>query len=338
MTQPDDAAYRSAFHQMSTPALLTDTEFVITDMNEAGLAFVGYDREQVVGEHVSLVAADGHVIEAIVETLLEDEGWRGEFPLLTDAGEEVIGRGSASPYRVDGEIEGYVAVFIDVTDTYRYERTTRVLNRLLRHDLRNEINVAVATLETAMAAIDDPEAVTAIDDTLETLTDVVEKSQRARDLQEILERDFTGRAHLQRLDEVLQDAIEEVTDDHEPGTFSVGEFPSVSIVGDDLLPTVFSVVLDNAVVHNDAADPRVEVQVDHVDEESVVVAVSDNGPGIPDGAEDLVFGREERTPVHHGSGISLFFADAAVDSYGGSVWITDDEPGTTVKIELPRPE
>jgi len=49
---------------------------------------------------------------------------------------------------------------------------------------------------------------------------------------------------------------------------------------DDLLARIFANLLSNAIEHNDAATPRVEVTVEP-GPETVRFEIADNGPGIP---------------------------------------------------------
>lgn len=329
--------YRRAFKHTATPALITDESLAIRDINDSGLAFVGYEFEELEGEPPSAISADDSIYGEIVEHLQRGESWQGTFKLLTADGDVVYGRGSTSAIEFDGAVQGYIAVFTDTTKERRYRDTSEVLGRLLRHDLRNQLNLLYGHILRAEDRIDDDDARESLRRAKAGLADLSQKADRARDLREELERSWNTETEPVRLDLLLQDCIVNVDANYPEARFQFDPFPAVRVAADDLLSIVVEALLDNAVDHNDAETPRVTVSVD-ADDETVTLRVSDNGPGVPAGQEDLVFGREEVDPLHHGTGISLFFADTVVSSYGGDIWCANagSEEGATFCLSLPR--
>lgn len=333
----DVRVYENAFRSIDTPALITDTGLVVRDVNEAGLAFTGYEYEEFVGQSATVISDDEEIYADIVETILDDEPWSGDFELRTKEGDSVFGRGSVAPVVLDGETKGYVAVFIDTTEQRRYENAMDVLNRLLRHDLRNDLNVAYGNLQNARSRVDDEDVSAALEQVEVSLSRVINRSERARNLGELLEQAYGLDNRPVRLDQVLHEALIEAINRFEDAHFRFETFPEIHVVADHLLRTVLTAVLENAVIHNDAASPIVDVDVEE-HEEDVVVRVTDNGPGVPEEAADLIFGREELDQLHHGSGISLFFADTVVKSYNGDIDVdTDRSEGAEFRIRLNRP-
>lgn len=337
MTDFDVRVYESAFRSIDTPALITDTGLVIRDVNEAGLAFTGYEYEEFVGQSATIISEDEEIYAEIVETILDDEPWSGDFELRTKEGDTVFGQGSVAPVVLDGETKGYVAVFIDTTRQRRYENAMDVLNRLLRHDLRNDLNVAYGHLQNAQSQADDEDVSDALEQVEVALVRVINRSERARNLGTLLEQAHELENRPVRLDQVLHEALIEAINRFEDAQFRFETFPEIHVVADHLLGTVFSAVLENAVIHNDTESPTVAVEVEER-EEDVVVRVIDNGPGVPEGTADLIFGREELDQLHHGSGISLFFADTVVKSYNGDIDVdTDRSEGAEFRIRLNKP-
>lgn len=338
MDQQDFSLYKEAFRSISIPALIFDTDLIIRDVNTAGLDFTGYAQNEFVGENVSIVAGNDDTHSEIVETIVNDEAWSGGFPLETKTGQIVYGRGSVAPIILDEEKRGYVAIFIDTTKRRQYRNTSEVLNRLLRHDLRNDVNVLYGSLQRALVELDeDYEAVeTEIDDALNKLSDIVRKTERARDLSAMLEESFDADNHAVRLDHVLNETLVNALQEFDDTELYFNDPPEVKVVADDLLRTVLKTLIENAVMHNDKDPPTVTVDVEVTDAD-VVISVVDNGPGVPDREKDLIFGREEEGPLHHGSGISLFFADNVINSYEGKLWVEDNDPeGAVFKLQLDR--
>ncbi len=330
------AVYEEAFRSTANPALLTDTNFVIRDINQRGLEFLGYGYDEIVGQSATVLTNDRPLYESIVENLVNDEPWEGEFKARTKDDEVVIGQGSTAPVYVDGAKRGYIAIFIDTTKERRYEYASKVLSRLLRHDLRNDLNVIYGRIQQAKSKTDDDEVIENLAISEEMVRKTVNKSEKARDFRELLEESHEISNRPVRLDLVLNDRVVKLADRFERADFRFEPFPEIRVVADELLPYAIESVLENAVIHNDSPTPVVELVVDERDAD-VVLGVRDNGPGVPDGEEDLIFGREELDPLHHGQGISLFFTDRVIDSYGGEIWVEDNDPdGSVFRIRLDK--
>jgi signal transduction histidine kinase len=114
----------------------------------------------------------------------------------------------------------------------------------------------------------------------------------------------------------------------------------VSALADETLKNVVGNLLRNAIEHNDTDSPTVEVSVTE-SADAVTLRVADDGPGIPDDKKDVVFRRGNRglKEADIGSGFGLFFVDALVDGYGGSVTVEDNEPrGAVFAVTLRKPD
>jgi PAS domain S-box-containing protein len=314
--------------------LLFDLNFIVRDVNRAGQTFTGYSHEELVDEPVSVLAGDDEVVDEIIETLVRGDPWQGDFPLQTKLGTRVYGRGSTAPIVVEGKVEGYVAVFVDTTKQRRYASTSRVLSRLLRHDLRNELNLLYGYVDRAAANTDDPEALAALDDANDLIEQIVGRSDQVRDLRELLEQSYDAESRPVALAEVLEARATAARRRYPEAEIVLGPVPDAEVYADDLLPAALDALVENAVVHNDKEEPRVEIGA--LDRETdVVVRIRDNGPGIPAGQEDLIFGREDVDVVHHGTGLGLFLVDSIVSNYDGAVWVEENDPeGAVFAVRL----
>ena len=333
----DAAVYEAAFKNLEAPILLTDTNLTIRDANEFALEFLGYDRDELIGAPTQLIAGSEEELEEVSQTVARREFWSGSFTAKTKDGKTVFGRGSAGPVFVDDELKGYVGVFIDTTKQRQYENTAEVLNRLLRHDLRNKLNIAHGNLQSIKSHLDDEEARTRLEKAIETVDQINQQAERARDLRRLLENSFDASNRITRLDYALNAAVADIINQFEEAQLVFDAFPELTVVADDLLERVFKSILENGIVHNDSESPVVEIDVTELSN-TVVVSIADNGPGVSDGQKDLIFGREEYNQLHHGSGLSLFFADNVVQTYNGEIWVEDNDPrGAIFRVELPKP-
>ncbi len=206
------------------------------------------------------------------------------------------------------------------------------INRTLRHNLLNDVQVVRARLQTLDGADDLADHRDVLLDHLDRMAEFV---QTMRTYTESLVED--GEHVLEPVDlrPALADVVDGTRNAYEDAEVSLGDVPEVAVSADELLEPVLENVLANAVEHNDKETPRV-----HADAERhgdwVTVRVADNGPGVPDDRKDAVFERGELGEHSSGSGFGLFLVRKTVESYGGGVELRDNEPtGTVVRITLP---
>jgi signal transduction histidine kinase len=105
----------------------------------------------------------------------------------------------------------------------------------------------------------------------------------------------------------------------------------------DRFKQLIVILVDNAVTHGPRGG-KVEVSCSR-QERSLVLEVSDHGPGIPADQWDSVFERFHRvssTRNGSGAGLGLAIAKWIVTSHGGSISLLDNHPGVRVIVTLPR--
>ncbi|QLG61218.1 sensor histidine kinase [Halorarum salinum] len=332
--QPD--LHRRAFREIANPAIIADTGFIVTDVNDAILELTGYERPELVGSTPLMLVDDDAVYEEIIDALSAGKSWVGDFESTTKDGRLVYGRGSATPLVLDGETRGYVVVFTDMTRHRRYEESLRILNRVLRHNLRNDANVVLGHVERVAEAVSDPTLTESLDTAANRVEDMLGRARTTRRFGGILTGGDSDSLEPTDLASAVGDALEDVPTQQVVVSVSGTEGP-VEVLADDMLVPALRAVVENAVEHNDKTVPRVDVGVSETDEH-VVLSIADNGPGIDPRRHEQVLGRNERTQVDHGEGLSLFFVDRLMEMYGGVVDVRSNEPrGTVFDLHFRRP-
>lgn len=212
-----------------------------------------------------------------------------------------------------------------------------LVNRIVRHDIRNDMNVAHGWANELRDHVDD-DGQWMLDRVLRTTRNTIELTETFREFVDVLESDAELDTEPTALDEHLCGTVERCRETYPDATFVVGDVPAVAVCANPLLGTVFRNLLNNAVQHNDADDPRVEVTVDY-DGDTVRVRIADNGPGIPPELRSRLFHEGVTGVESGGTGIGLYLVDTLVSQYGGHVHVEDaDGRGTVFVVELPRVE
>jgi signal transduction histidine kinase len=114
---------------------------------------------------------------------------------------------------------------------------------------------------------------------------------------------------------------------------------SMLVMGDrDLLFEAISNLVDNSIKYGRAGG-RVTVELNG-NEDDTILAVADNGPGIPADECQHVFKRfyrleqSRRTP---GNGLGLSLVDAVARLHGVRIEMRDNDPGLHLQLRFPAP-
>jgi len=234
------------------------------------------------------------------------------------------------PYeRGDGRPWAF-GIYTDITEQRERQRRLEVLNRVLRHNLRNDMTVVIGIAEEFSRHPDQPPDEELLETLLEKAEGVVSLSDRAREIESAVRRDNASDAPAEP-DALAERVAETLADDYPSATVRVDTDP-VPPVADTRLRRALYEAIENALEHNEA--PTVEIEVT-ADDSSVEISIADDGTGIPDEELDVVSGSVEITQLTHGTGLGLWLITWLTESYGGRA-LFDSEGGTTVTLRLPR--
>lgn len=234
------------------------------------------------------------------------------------------------PLSEDAET-GFVAVLRDVTEREERARQLRVVDRVLRHNLRNDLTVISLEAERISAGANGTIAEAA--ETIQNHADgLLTTSDKSRTITDILSKtanrcqvDVTGL--LERIEADLDVADADIT---------VDSPPEVTVSAAANLDEAIDELVTNAIAHNDRPEPSIDLSVDE-SANHVRICVADDGPGIPQMDRDVLESGRAIEDLYHGSGLGLWLVHWIVQRSGGSVTVRDRTPGgTVVEIELPK--
>mgnify|MGYP000421629458 CR=1 FL=1 len=235
---------------------------------------------------------------------------------------------------VAGDI-GFAVHAISLREQLEHRATElELLSRVLRHDIRNDIQIVLGWCALLAEGVAGDQR--AYVEKIETTSrHIAELTDNAREIVEAIVAD--GDTPLEETDVValLESEVEKAAEAFEAATFTLTDHTGgPTVLANEMLSSVFRNVLNNAVQHNEGDAPRVEVVLTETDD-SVVVEVVDDGPGIPSERRETVFGKGERGFGSGGTGMGLYLVATLVDLYDGTVRIEDGDPGAAVVVELP---
>jgi len=336
--------YRAVIDASFDLVFRLDTGGRFTYNSESVTELLGYTPEELDGEPVSALHPDEEAVErgrALFERVLSGETVEDcYFPLETKAGDIVYADVRGTPIydssvpekeRTPEDIVAVQGMSRDATDRKRRDGLISVINRVLRHNLRNDVGVINGYAEMLEDELDGQQETLAkrVRTTSGRLLDLSETAQK-------LERNLDTPSDRQPLD--LRAVVDRVVDQHREAYPNAGitvSTPEKAVIDSSpRLETAIWELVDNAAKHAGEA-PEVEIDIEQTDSH-VVCLVGDDGPGIPE-LERSVLESGEETSLVHGRGLGLWLVYWIVTGLGGSVSVVESRRGgSTVRLRLPK--
>lgn len=327
--------------------LVTDTDGTIEYVNPAFERITGYTASEVLGQNPRILKSGHHdeqFYRELWETITAGDIWEAELTNRRKSGELYQVRQRIVPVTNEyDKITNFVAIEEDISNTVFTDQALTVMSRILRHNVRNSINVIDIHAELLAEQLDDSTQETAAL-TIHNHTAALEKmSEKAALVQRLLNRGETS--HSMTVDAVTT-AVEAFQTTHPAAriSLSVELDPETQVPSGSLLEIALEEALENAVEHADRHPPSVEVRVssdtgDGLDGDVhaplLRIDIADDGPGIPD-EEWRVLSVGKETPLYHGSGLGLWLMYWVTHALGGTLLRTENEPrGTVITILVP---
>jgi len=339
------AAERTAIDDLADPIVIADRAGRVVRLNRAA-------RETFVEGEVPTASRDVDEVPTASRAALD-------HPVSALLGVDLSFDGDTDPfeYRVDGECRtyavsvspladpsgahvGWTVVCTDVTERERRRQQLEVLNRVLRHNLRNDAGVVHGYADFLVDRLDDDDELGPMADAIERRSAALESlGEKARTVETLVDGEPRSEVVVGSLVDRVVAAAREATPDAEIHVDVRTE--AAASVEERALDAAVRNLLENAIRHHDGegverADGGALASVTVAREaDAFVVRVADDGPGIPTAELDAIEAGEE-TDLQHGSGLGLWVVHWAVATLGGDVTYADREPrGTAATLRLP---
>jgi signal transduction histidine kinase len=216
----------------------------------------------------------------------------------------------------------------------------RDVSNSIAHDLRTPLAELRSRLEELLLTRPGPEETFALIDG--AVVDVDRVIQIFNALLRLAEID-TGMRRSGFVPVDAADVAQQAVDFYQPAaevkgiTLSYQDTGPAAISGDPvLLAQAIGNLIDNALKYTRDGG-SISVEVDTLADRRVRVAVADNGPGIPDEEKPKVAGRFYRGDASRGTpgvGLGLALVASVAKVHGGSLELTDNDPGLRVNLVI----
>ncbi|MBB6644991.1 histidine kinase N-terminal 7TM domain-containing protein [Halobellus ruber] len=337
--------FREAVEHAGRMIYWMDRDGTVEYVNPALEAQTKYDAADLVDEQTFPLAsrAESEVsVDDIVNTLVRGETWRAEFTMCRNDGERRTVDQTLRPVYNDGRIERFVGVAGDITERKRQKQQLSVLQRIMRHDLRNNLNTILLSIQLARregtndAAGEQLDAAEEqLDAAEQTVNETLSLIQEVKQFKRTFE---AGEVDEEVVDicEVVREQLEVLRAERTALEVSDDLPETARVVTNSLIERAVRNVLTNAVEHNDADTPEIRVAlVRRQADDEVELRIEDNGPGIPEETIEVLSAERERQ-LDHLSGFGLWAVHWVLTVSGGRLGFAENEPrGTVAKLVLP---
>jgi two-component system aerobic respiration control sensor histidine kinase ArcB len=336
--------YRAVIDASFDSVFRFDTDGTFTYASEGVRDLLGYSPAELIGQPITITHPDAQTSERALKNrsqiLSGEPAEARDLPLKTKSGDivytdirgvPVYDGGVPESERSKDDIVGIQLLIRDATGRRQREGLISVINRVLRHNVRNEMTVIRGWADMLAEDLDGEQATKA--------TVIRAGATRLLDLTEAAQKIEQNRAVSPELEPTdimpLVGRIVTECETRYPDASITVAAPDQAIA--ETLPRIevaLFELIDNAAKHGgDPATVEIDVQVSDL---QVTCRVSDTGPGLPE-TEKRVLETGVETPLVHGQGLGLWLSYWIVTTLDGEIDVIDSDQGTTIEIQLPTP-
>lgn len=204
-----------------------------------------------------------------------------------------------------------------------------VLNRVLRHNLRNSMTVIRGHAQMAGEEFRWPPR--ELQTVINRADKLIQLSEKARKLESVsLNKRDRKETDLLR---IVRGLSQDLRDEYPAASISVQGYDETALAIRPSLETAFEELLENAVKHT-GDEPEVTVSVESVPN-AVEITITDCGPGLSN-VEQKVLTTGVETPLTHGVGLGHWLVYWIVTSHDGTIEADASEDGTEITVRLPK--
>jgi PAS domain S-box-containing protein len=362
--QTQELRLRSTALEAAADAIvIADRDGIIQWVNPAFTALTGYTPEEVIGQTMRLVKSGQHdraFYQQLWETILSGQVWRGEVVNRRKDGSLYDSENIITPVcAAGGEITHFVAIERDITERKQMERKLREANLQLQEALsaKDEMIANVShelrtplTLISGYVQLLESTALGPLTAEQERAVQVMHRQgeRLAFMINRLLMLQSIGSDVLRRVKLDLGLWLQQTVQPWEVRVAGTGiqlrlevSSPLPPLQADpNLLGHVIENLLDNAVKFSPNGG-MVQVRA-WVERDQVIIAVSDQGIGIPPDKVERIFERFYQVDKglsrrFSGMGIGLALCKAIVTVHGGRIWAESEGEGrgSTFYVALP---
>lgn len=229
-----------------------------------------------------------------------------------------------------------LAEVYDINEYKSRERRLGLLYRIIRHNLRNRMNLVLAHGEELKQALDADELETQAATILDVASDVGQMTESVQAIERVASGASTNLSP-RNLRTVVNEIIADLDGEDSDTAISVSGDDEVFVAGNEGLERALREAIENAVEHSPDEPTEVTVTIRAGNSgPRAFVEIADENPRIPEMERNALLDHYDGSVTDHGTGVGLFVSKWCAESLGGDVEIRENEPeGNVVRFVFP---
>jgi signal transduction histidine kinase len=295
-------ARRTVLDVMGDGLVTLDSEGVVVSADDTALRVL--DPPPVVGDPIGRTFPDRSLAEIDDTTVVDEHNLVYDIRVSELADER-------------GDEIGHAIVLRDITARHRYQQRLEVANRVLRHNLRNDMNVVRGYAETVASGVtDDAErAANAILDRTDELLTVGEKARKVSELD-----DSHAQAPTRHdITELVAGIVHRTAREYPNTAVSIDGTAGAEaqLTDSGSVGTAIREVIELLVAQAEGEEITIRVAVT-CEDDAVAISFDSTGPGIPAVEREALTAGSE-SPLQHADGLGLWLAYWCIIENGGTL-------------------
>lgn len=335
--------------------IFVDAEGVIRSWNPGARRIFGYETEQAIGQHCSMLFIDDDRRDGIPEHQLRQAAAQDHASdtrwLRRSDSSKFWSEGTIHAVRENNALIGFSKILRDASERHQLEQLLERTNDerekfayTISHDLKEPLRTVRSYTELLQrrykGKLDDD-----ADEFMHFVIDAVSRMDRL--LADILAYSQAGRHDKTKPEptqaaNVLQWALMNIDGVAKQTSASITWDPLPMVLADqNQLMSLFQHLLTNALKFRSAEPPRIHIRAERENGGRWLFHIQDNGTGMEQSQTERMFGIFKRLVGRDvpGTGVGLAICRKIVEAHGGRIWM-ESAPGqgSTVKFTLPAHE
>jgi len=224
--------------------------------------------------------------------------------------------------------KGTIFTVLDITERKIMEEKNKqlnenlkILNKILRHDIANNLTVVSIALE--IMETNDQDLKNKAFNAVKRSADLIEKIRNLEST--MIKRYELKLVSIRQITELIKKNYSNI---------SITISGECEVMADEALTSVIDNIINNSIVHGET--DRIDIEVTS-DENICQIGIIDYGKGIPDVIKKRIFDEEFSYGKNKGTGLGLYIAKKTIERYGGEIEVKDTKPqGATFVLKLKR--
>ncbi|MFP4485917.1 MAG: ATP-binding protein [Campylobacterales bacterium] len=321
---------------------VTDSEGIITYVNQHFIDISGYSKKDILGKTHSKIKHpdnDKEFFEDIWKTITAKKIWKGVNKNKKKDGSSYWVKTLIMPIISSDKIDGYLSIRTDITETMKLKEAQRNFHFRTVHELRNKLSSIKLSMDW-IESLDNkyPEyldeairAVSTIKNShkhLERLVDDMSDMSKIDTNSVKLQLDWVNVRHI--VDDLLV-SIEDIIKNN--NKFILINAPEdILVYIDDLrINQILFNIISNASKFTENGTIVLSINVEY---ENLIFTIQDSGKGITEDKKEYIFDEFWKDPLSQGFGLGLPISKGLAELMGGKMWFKSSKEGSTFYVSF----